>query len=368
MAVSDYGDGSKERARSDSLVSCGFRMFTTYREPSSQNLNGFTVSSLFAGLGGFALAFRDAGFVNLWANELDRAAADTYRFNHPTSDLHVGDVRKFSPAKLGLACPDVITAGFPCQPFSAAGARRGVHDSRGVLYKEIARIANEYGKDRPKVLLLENVPNLLALEKGATYNQIENALRMAGYWIFTHNRALLNTRIHTEIPQNRERLFMVALSTDHFEAGTFEFPDIERNSLTVGSLVDREVRQDPYYYFDTTNNRFGALIAEKVEQGQQESIYQLRRVYVREYPDWVPTLTANMGMGGHNVPVLVDPWGIRKLTPIECARLQGLHLTTFGFPDSVTRAQRYKQLGNSVSYPLISKLASGVRSILEQAR
>ncbi len=343
-------------------------MVTSSGELELTKPHGFTVSSLFAGLGGFALAFRDAGFTNLWANELDRAASETYRYNHPASNLHVGDVKDFSPAALNLACPDVITAGFPCQPFSAAGARLGVNDSRGVLYKEIARIAREYGKNRPKVLLLENVPNLLSIDKGATYNLIENELRMAGYWIFSHNRALLNTRIHSEIPQNRERLFLVALSTDYFESGSFAFPREVQELDSIDTFLDRNIQQDPYYYFDTTNNRFGSLIAEKVKHGSLDSVYQLRRVYVREYTEWAPTLTANMGAGGHNVPVIVDPWGIRKLTPNECARLQGLHQTTFEFPDTVTRAQRYKQLGNTVSYPLVKKLAIGVKQLLEVVR
>jgi DNA (cytosine-5)-methyltransferase 1 len=316
-------------------------------------------------MGGFSTGFRREGFKVLWANEVDKSAVMTYRHNHPDSAMFAGDVHDFSPANEGLEAPDVLTAGFPCQPFSSAGDRLGFEDDRGLLYMQICRIVSEYGPDRPKILLLENVANLVGHDSGKAYAKIQVAMKEAGYWILQHNVALLNTRQHTQIPQNRPRLFIVALSTAWFKGGRFTFPESEPITRHFKTFFDTHSRADDYYYFDTKNNRFGALIWESVSKGDPNSVFQLRRSYVREYKAFVPTLTANMGDGGHNVPVIVDSWGLRKLTPSECARLQGFEGDFATFPDETTRIQRYKQIGNSVTVPLVEKLAKGCIRLLE---
>lgn len=324
-----------------------------------------TVASLFAGMGGFSTGFRREGFKILWANELDKSAVQTYQHNHPDSAMYEGDVCEFSPAELGLPAPDVLTAGFPCQPFSSAGDRMGFDDDRGLLYTQICRIVTEYGGDRPKILLLENVANLIGHDSGRAYAKIQIAMKAAGYWVLPQNVAVLNTRQHTQIPQNRPRLFIVALSTAWFKGGRFSFPSADPITRHFKTFFDTQSRADNYYYFDTTNNRYGALIWETVSKGDRSSVFQLRRSYVREYKTFVPTLTANMGEGGHNVPVIVDDWGLRKLTPLECARLQGFEGEFATFPDETTRIQRYKQIGNSVTVPLVEKLAKSCLKLLE---
>ncbi|AXQ27480.1 DNA cytosine methyltransferase [Solimonas sp. K1W22B-7] len=316
-------------------------------------------------MGGFATGFRRAGYKTTWANELEKSAAKTYQHNHPESLMVCGDVAEFSPAHMGLDPPDVLTAGFPCQPFSSAGDRLGLDDERGVLYEEICRIVKEYGSDRPKILLLENVANLQGHDEGKAYAQIESAFKEAGYWVLPHNASLLNTKTHTDIPHNRERIFIVALSTAWFKGGRFRFPSPEPTSNEVRSYFDTKERAEDYYYFDVVNNRYGAMIWAAVERGDRSSIYQLRRSYVREYRTLVPTLTANMGDGGHNVPVIVDDWGLRKLTPRECARLQGFEGIFASMPEDLTRPQAYKQIGNSVTVPLVEKLAIGCAELLE---
>jgi DNA (cytosine-5)-methyltransferase 1 len=320
---------------------------------------------LFAGMGGFALAFKHAGFLPTWANELNKYAAQTYRHNHPNSRMIEGDVKNFSPHALGLAPPSVLTAGFPCQPFSSAGDRLGFDDDRGVLYREIVRILLEYGENRPLIVLLENVGNLLGHDGGRAYSKIENALKSAGYWVLPQNVKILNTRIHTDIPQNRDRVFIVALSTAAFTGGRFPFPEPEPKLRPIADFLDLDEKADDYYYFDVENNRFGQMIMRHAERGRRTSVYQLRRSYVREHQTFVPALTANMGDGGHNVPVILDAWGLRKMTPTECARLQGYAPPDFSFPLDMTRAQAFKQIGNSVTVPLIEKLAAGCRQILE---
>jgi DNA (cytosine-5)-methyltransferase 1 len=330
-------------------------------------LNSYTVGSLFAGMGGFATGFRRVGFKVLWANEIDRSATSTYQHNHPSSRMYDGDVNEFSPAGQGLPPPEVLTAGFPCQPFSSAGDRLGFGDERGLLYTQICRVVSEYGDDRPKILLLENVANLVAHDGGRTYSKIQSAMKDAGYWILQQNMAMLNTREHTQIPHNRPRLFIVALSTAWFKGGRFNFPAGDPLTKPVRSFFDTGEKADDYYYFDVVSNRFGAMIWNSVQKGSKDSVFQLRRSYVREYRNFVPALTANMGEGGHNVPVIVDDWGLRKLTPDECARLQGFEGDFASFPPDVTRVQKYKQIGNSVTVPLVEKLALGCAQLLEQA-
>src|SRR5262249_3409652 len=149
---------------------------------------------LFAGLGGFSLAFRRQGFKPLWANEKDKFAAATYRHNNPDVTLHECDAEMLNVKELHLDVPDVLTAGFPCQPFSQPGDRLGFGDDRGKLYKEIIRILREFGNNRPPIVLLENVPHLLWHERGRTYARIESDLKNAGYWMLPYNIARLNTR------------------------------------------------------------------------------------------------------------------------------------------------------------------------------
>jgi DNA (cytosine-5)-methyltransferase 1 len=129
--------------------------------------------------------------------------------------------------------------------------------------------------------------------------------------------------------------------------------------------LNTEKKVDDYYYFDVEKNRYGEMIWAAVKKGDRESIYQLRRSYVREYRDVMPTLTANMGDGGHNVPTIVDEWGLRKLTPEECARYQGFEGDFADLPKDLGRPQLYKQIGNSVTIPLVEKLAHGCAEMLQ---
>jgi DNA (cytosine-5)-methyltransferase 1 len=245
-----------------------------------------------------------------------------------------------------------------------AGDRLGFGDERGVLYKEIIRILREFGQHRPPIVVLENVPYLLWHERGRTYARIEAELKAAGYWVLPHNVARLNTRLHTEIPHNRDRVFIVALSTSYFKGGRFRFPTPVSSTLRVRDLLDLSKPADEYYYFDTTNNRYGEMLLRRAMKGDRNSIYQLRRSYVREHKSFIPTLTANMGDGGHNVPVLLDEWGLRQLTPEECANFQGFVGEGAAFPVEVSRVQRYKQIGNTVTVPLVEKLAAGCIQLL----
>ncbi|MBN1808502.1 MAG: DNA (cytosine-5-)-methyltransferase [Planctomycetes bacterium] len=336
----------------------------TDKDNRRANVDGrrVTVGSLFAAIGGFCKAFQQHCADILWANEKDRFAAETFRLNFP--DIHYIEkpVEDLSVHGDRLAPVDVLTAGFPCQAFSIAGEKKGFKDPRGLLFLHIIRIVREFGKNKPKILLLENVKNLKAHDKGRTFKRIQAEIQRAGYWFSDANARILNTADYTDIPQNRERVFMVAMSQSHFPANTFVFPDPlpDGKLRSVRSFLDLQTKPDDAFYF-TPESQYYELFRDEIEKGGREHIYQLRRSYVRKnMSDMCFTLMANMGEGGHNQPVIKDRWGIRKLTPRECARLQGYEDTWFKIPPSLSNTQVYKQIGNSVTVAMVARLAERI--------
>jgi DNA (cytosine-5)-methyltransferase 1 len=328
--------------------------------------NQFRVGSLFAAIGGFCRAFQEAGASTSWANEKDRFANETFRLNFPDIRHVPKPIEDLSVEGDNLDPVDVLTAGFPCQPFSEAGEKLGFRDERGLLFLHIIRIIKEFGRDKPKVLLLENVRYLKTHDKGQTFKRIQAEIQKAGYWFTDDNAQILNTASYTDIPQNRKRIFMVALSRDHFSSNTFVFPTPRNgNNRNIESFLDLDEPANDIHYFKPGSQYF-PLFEEAIAQGGTDAIYQLRRNYVRKNKSGMCfTLMANMGEGGHNQPVIRDRWGIRKLTPRECARLQGYDDAWFKIPNNISRYQIYKQIGNSVTVPLVVRLAE---AILDQCR
>lgn len=316
-----------------------------------------TAACLFAGMGGFSMAFQKAGFKILWANDSDAHASSTYRHNFPHVRFHEKVIEELTVAGDDLEPVDVLTAGFPCQPFSVAGRKSGFEDARGRLFFEISRLVREFGSLRPRIIVMENVRHLLNHDQGKTFSRILTSIQQAGYWFRPRNVAILNTRLHTRIPQNRERLFMVAMNWDVFNLNDFRFPAEDDIVDPVADYLDLDQKADDDLYFDD-RSKYGRMFLEEIKKGQDSSVYQLRRYYVRENKnECVFTLTANMGEGGHNVPVIKDDWGIRKLTPRECLRLQGFEDGEFSFPEELSKTQRYRQIGNTVTVPLVLKIA-----------
>ena len=327
-----------------------------------------TVGSLFAGIGGFCSAFQNSGATVLWSNEKDNHASKTYRANHPNVKLFEKGIEELSVIHDELEPVDILTAGFPCQPFSVAGKRGGFNDPRGQLFFEIIRLLKEFGSKRPKILIFENVPGLLSHEKGSTYAKMVNSIQAAGYWFMPpKSHAVLNTCKVTGIPQSRDRLFMVALSWDYFDDQCFKFPnDFDHEPLPLINFLELSVRHSEDHYFDP-KSRWGKLFQESIDNGDPENLRLLRRYYVRENKNGNAfTLTANMGEGGHNIPVYQDNWGIRRLTTNECLKLQGFEPDKFIFPEDVSRTQRYKQIGNAVTVKLVEKLAQECLRVLRK--
>ena len=324
------------------------------RNKQTVNKRAMTAGCLFAGLGGFCGGLQKAGIQTLWANEKDESAVRTFLANYPKVRMVEKDVCKLSVDKDKLSPVDILTAGFPCQSFSHAGHKRGFDDERGNLFFEIIRLIREFGERKPKIILLENVPYLAHGNGGKWLQAIITKIQLAGYWFSKDNYRILKTDGITGLPQGRERLFMVAASTDDFYCNDFAFPEAKVKLRPLASFIKRGKKARPSDYL-SPDNRYYKTIATQIKNGNAKSIYQLRRYYVREYSTKCPTLTANMGGGGHNVPFICDRWGIRRLTVAECVALQGFE--GFIFPPEVADKECYRQIGNAVSLPVAEQLA-----------
>ena len=314
-------------------------------------------------MGGLAQGLNDAGFEIRWASDADKNASSTFRHRFPGVAFYEQDVKTLAVRGADLAPVDVLAGGFPCQSFSQAGDRRGFDDERGQLFHEIPRLIREWDPpERPKLVILENVPYLLYGADGEWFETVRKGLRKAGYWFRAESCWVANVREWTGIPQDRERLFLVAASREHFDFNPFSPLELAEQAtaraLTIHDIVDRESPSSEADYLPS-GNKYRAMIEEKIAAGQSKlNLYQVRRNYVREKRGGLcPTLTANMGEGGHNVPFLVDEWGLRRLRVKEVARLQGfLQAETTLFPETVPPNHRYRLLGNAAC-PSLAKIA-----------
>jgi len=308
----------------------------------------FKVGGLFGGIGGIELGFKKAGFEISWANEIDKNASITYRMNHEHK-LFERDLKLLSTQEVEKI--DILTAGFPCQAFSVAGYRKGFDDDRGNMFFEILRFIDDLS---PKIIFLENVKNLQTHDNGNTFKVIISQLEGKGYKL---KYKVLNSAEYGNTPQNRERIYIVGfLDKKYYEK--FEFPKPKKLIKTVTDLIEQETEEKFYY----TNSKYYEQL--KREMINKDSVYQWRRVYVRENKSKLcPTLTANMGTGGHNVPLVMDKKDIRKLTPRECARFQGYE-DSFILPN-IALSHLYKQIGNSVTVSVIESIAKNIYKALK---
>lgn len=335
--------------------------------PESRADRRLTAGCLFCGMGGFASGLAEAGFDIRWGVDSDPFACTTFRYRFPGVRVVERDVCDVAVAKDNLERVDVLAAGFPCQSFSQAGNRRGFDDPRGQLFFEIPRIIEEFQPEsRPLLVILENVPHLLVGAHKSWFDQVQRALRKSGYWFREQSCWRVNVKMATDLPQDRERLFMVAAARDHFRRNPFSapVPHGDRGCRPLDEFIDR-TRQAPNGSYLPTDNRYYKMIVRAMEKGQSDQhIYQLRRSYVREKKDDLcPTLTANMGIGGHNVPFVRDHWGVRKLSVTEVARLQGFPSEDKTFP-AIPQTEKYRLLGNAVCVGLASILGATCADIL----
>ena len=322
------------------------------------NVNNLTCASFFAGVGGIDLGFEKVGFKTIYANEFDPMPKLTFEHNFDTP-IDCRDINIVTSREIPNF--NIMLAGFPCQAFSVAGYRQGFDDEkgRGVLFFQLARIFKE---KKPEVIFLENVKNLVAHDAGKTFRIIIEALEEEGYHV---NYQVLNTMEYGNIPHNRERIYLVGF-LDKEAYKEFDFPKPIPLTTKLCDLIDFENKLDNKYYY--TKDSFLHYEELKNNMTRMDTVYQWRRVYVRENQSNVcPTLTANMGTGGHNVPLVLTKHGIRKLTPRECFLLQGFP-KDFKLPDNISNSHLYKQAGNSVSVTVIERIAHNIKLALLNAK
>ncbi len=318
------------------------------------NIEKFKFIDLFAGIGGFRLAFQKLGGKCIYSSEWDKDAKLTYNANFgevPFGDITKDKIKAFIPKNF-----DILCGGFPCQAFSIAGYRKGFADTRGTLFFDIEQILEEH---HPKAFLLENVKNLLSHNKGKTFEIICEILeKKLGYKVFYK---VLNSMTHANIPQNRERIFIVGFDPERVKNyEKFNFPEPIKLTKTIHDILETG-KQDDKYYYSKDHSYYPELEKSIINKN---TVYQWRRIYVRENKNNVcPTLTANMGAGGHNVPLIKDDFGIRKLTPKECFAFQGFPVDKYILPNIAT-SKLYMQAGNSVTTTLIERIGNEILKVL----
>jgi DNA (cytosine-5)-methyltransferase 1 len=309
---------------------------------------------LFAGVGGIRLGFERVGFKTIFANDFDKTCKETYDLNFSEPKLTIKDIWEVEIKEIPEF--DILLGGFPCQAFSIAGYRKGFKDEkRGNLFFRIIEILEER---KPEAFLLENVKNLKGHDNGNTFKIIKEALESLGYII---KAEILNSMEYGNIPQNRERIFIVGF-LDKNKAEAFEFPKKIPLTKSFREFTANEA-EDKYYYNDKP-------LYEKIKNdiNSEETVYQWRRKYVRANKKGVvPTLTANMGLGGHNVPIIKNHKGIRKLTPKETFMLQGFP-KSFKLPENLADSKLYHQAGNSVVVPVIERIAEKMMLVLKNGQ
>ena len=310
-----------------------------------------TVGSLFSGIGGIELGFAQAGFDTSWAIEKDSSCCKTYRFNYPKVNLLETDIRMVDEKSLPKV--DIITAGFPCQPFSIAGKQLGFSDPRGNLFYEIVRFLSYH---RPRFLFLENVSNLIEHDNGKTFLTIHNILSELDYNI---RYRVLRASEYGGIPQIRDRIYIVAFR-DQADCDAFSFPERMRLQASIEDILQRHQRKHPVYYYgveDPFYKKASQIVTRK------DSIYRVYHESIKITQNHMcPTLTASMGISKNQIHLVLDNFGLRKITVKECLVFQGFP-DSFFFPSTITIEDAYKQIGNSVCVPVVRRIAEQIKRI-----
>lgn len=316
----------------------------------------YTVGSMFCGIGGIDIGFLQAGFQIVWSNEKDKAACNTYRYNFGDTSLVEADIKKVD--KTTIPHFDVLTAGFPCQPFSVAGPQKGFEDARGNLFFQIVEVAKRV---EPQIIFLENVSNLIDHDNGHTFITIFNALSEIGYVLRYRN---LPANEYGNTPQTRNRTYVVAFR-DEMMCERFQYPKPIDLTTSIFDIINRTEKQKDIYYY-SASDPFFEYMTSRVKR--TDSIYRVHDSGIHLAKDHTcPTLTASMGTRDNRVPIIIDEYGYRKLTIRECLDFQGFP-KEFEFPKGTTIQEAYKQIGNSVCVPVIKRIAMQIHNVLEGSK
>ena len=316
-------------------------------EQENNRLQKYTLVDLCCGTGAFSLAFHQTNKVKtIFANDILESAKKIFDANN---QITMTQCNLFDIPNENIPKTDILCAGFPCQGFSVAGLRKGFDDERSnVFWKILSIIAT----NKPKIVILENVKNLQSHDNGKTFTTIIDHLITLQYYI---KHSILNTKDITGIPQNRERIYIVCFA-DKSMCDKFDFNFAKIKTKPISAFLEAEENVEEKYYYTNKTPIYDTLLQNITKR---DTIYQYRRFYVRENKNNVcPTLTANMGSGGHNVPILLCDKGIRKLTPRECFYLQGFP-KDFILPQ-ISTSKLYSLAGNAVSVPVVELIANKI--------
>ncbi len=307
------------------------------------SLKGYKFIDLFAGIGGIRFPFDELGASCVFSSEMDKYASQTYFANY--NEIPKGDITQIDAKDIPSF--DILLAGFPCQPFSNAGHKKGFEDTRGTLFFDICRIIDFH---KPKVLFLENVKGLRSHNKGHTFTTIKSRLEDLGYDIYSD---VLNAKSFG-LPQNRERIYIIG-----FKKGLvsqFTFPSSLNSKPFLGSVLESKV-SEKYTISDKLWIGHQRRKKEHVSKGNGFG-YSL----FNSSSEYTSTLSARYYKDGSEILISQEGNNPRKITPREAARLQG-------FPDNfiipVSDVQAYKQFGNSVAVPVIRAIANKISEALK---
>lgn len=309
----------------------------------------YSMIDLFAGIGGIRLGFHQTGRTKVvFSSEIDKYAAKTYTANF--GEVPAGDITEIQVPD--IPDHDILAGGFPCQSFSRAGRQGGFEDTRGTLFFEIARIIE--GK-RPRAFLLENVKNLTLHDKGRTFDIIRKTLCGLGYEVYP----MLFKAKDFGVPQNRERIYIVGFNREKVpNYKDFRAPVPSKKAICVGDILEKGV--DPKY-----------MISDRLWEGHRrrktenhENGKGFGYTLFNENSPYTNTLSARYYKDGSEILIEQAGRNPRKLTPRECARLQG-------FPEEyiipVSDTQAYKEFGNSVAVPVIHAIAEQIIRVLDDS-
>lgn len=321
----------------------------------------FTFIDLFAGIGGMRLGFQNNGGACVFSSEFEKNAQATYLNNH--GEMPFGDITKIEASS--IPDHDILLAGFPCQPFSHAGLKLGIEDTRGTLFHDIARIIDV---KRPRFALLENVKGLISHDKGYTLQVVLKTLTSIGYSCNISKDLIRNGSakdIQTEakkmvlkstdfgVPQNRQRIYIVLWQDGLIDK--FDYPQPSGEPTRVGDILETS----PSPSLTISDRLWSGHLRRKEDNKNNGKGFGFGLVTADSA--YTNTISARYYKDGSEILIAQDGKNPRKLSLREAARLQGFPDT---FQPSASSVQAYKQFGNSVSVPTIEAIAAQIISNL----
>lgn len=370
------GDRSESRKYEEILRRNGVDIKAIPSEKEFNNENGITLTTkgkakftfidLFAGIGGFRIAMQSLGGRCVFSSEWDEAAKETYFRNY--GEVPFGDITKKEIKDLIPDYFDVLCAGFPCQPFSNAGLKRGIEDTRGTLFYHIAEILRDH---QPKAVLLENVRGLISNDKGNTIQTVLRTITGMGYRCNVSQKLIENgsiSKLKEEcakmvlsakdygVPQNRPRIYIVLWRED-LGIDSFEYPEPEKTKTSVASILEADVGDE----FSISDKLWAGHKRRRIENAEKGNGFGY--CLFNGESEYTSTISRRYYKDGSEILIEQKGKNPRKITPREAANLQGFP-KDFKLPDSNTKA--YQQFGNSVAVPVVTKVSEQiVKQILE---